>query len=89
MMKNKAFEHFYTDDDGEVSHLNPALKCSDDVCSVCSADLHLTDEITKRIALIDDWEEIIGWKCPECFSEFDRDDKLRMLLPEERVRGRA
>tara|TARA_Y100000310_G_C20350364_1_gene654041 strand:- start:108 stop:374 length:267 start_codon:yes stop_codon:yes gene_type:complete len=88
-MKSRASAHWFKDNNGDVTHMNPALRNNDDVCSVCSTNLYHDDEVTKRIALIDEWEEIIGWKCPECFSEFDRDDRLRMLLPEEKVRGRA
>ena len=60
-----------------------------DPCPICSKELHLNHEFTQRIGLIGDYEEVIGWVCPHCSSEFDVDDHLTKFLGEGNIRGEA
>jgi hypothetical protein len=56
---------------------------------VCDEELFYTSEITKRIAVVDNDEELQGWICPKCYSEFDMKDNLKTLFAKSSVQGRA
>ena len=45
-MKSRASAHWFKDNNGDVTHMNPALRNNDDVCSVCSTNLYHDDEVT-------------------------------------------
>ena len=60
-----------------------------DACPVCDEELFYTPEITKRIAVVDNAEELQGWICPTCFSEFDIEDNIKTLFAKSGVQGRA
>ena len=59
-----------------------------DRCKVCGEDLRYNAEITKRIALVEN-EEVTGWVCPECYTEFDMDNNVVVLLTKTNVQGDA
>ncbi len=61
-----------------------------DLCRVCKEDLFFSSEVTKRIAILggkDD--EVTGWVCPSCFTEFDVKDKILVLMSRSSVQGKA
>ena len=60
-----------------------------DPCPICSKELHLNNEFTQRIGLLGDYDEVIGWLCPHCNSEFDVDNHLDKFLGEGNIRGEA
>ena len=62
---------------------------SDDLCPVCDEDLFYTDEITKRIAILNDTHDVTGWVCPECFSEFDMKTHVVTLMSKQPVQGES
>jgi uncharacterized protein with PIN domain len=77
-----------------LSHMQKKTKTTKkqeivDPCPICSKELHLNHEYTQRIGLIGDYEEILGWLCPHCKSEFDADDHLTKFLGEGNIRGEA
>ena len=51
----------------------------EDNCVVCGKDLYHNDEFTKRIAMMDD-DDVVGWMCPFCFSEFTPNDDIIHLM---------
>jgi len=61
----------------------------DDCCSVCDENLFFTSEVTKRIALLDDCEEVIGWICPGCYTQFDMDDNIQVLYSKNNIQGKT
>lgn len=63
---------------------NPKLH---DYCPVCDKDLFLNSQITKRIGLLNDDDDVIGWMCPFCKTEFDFDGKVIHLMGKEEIRG--
>ena len=68
---------------------NVESKVKDD-CPVCDESLYLTPDVTKRIAVMDDQEEdIIGWICPNCFSQFDMDDVPEILLSRNNIQAES
>ena len=60
-----------------------------DPCPICDQELHLNHEYTQRVGLIGDFEEVIGWLCPHCRSEFDTDNHLTKFQGEGNIRGAA
>ena len=51
-----------------------------DPCPICSKELHLNHEFTQRVGLLDNFDEVVGWLCPHCKSEFDTEDHLTKFL---------
>ena len=60
-----------------------------DPCPICSKELHLNHEFTQRIGLLDDYDEVVGWICPHCRSEFNTDNQLTKFMGECGMRGEA
>ena len=56
---------------------------------MCDKDLHLDNKYTERIGLLDEYNEIIGWVCPHCDSEFDTEDHLVRIIGSSGQRGEA
>ena len=64
------------------SHIKKKRKSKEfiDNCPVCSKNLYLNEEYTQRIGIVDEEDEVLGWMCPHCKSEFDVDSKLLKLM---------
>ena len=60
-----------------------------DPCPICSKELHLNHEFTQRVGLLDEFDEILGWICPHCRSEFNIDNQLVKFMGEDGTRGEA
>ena len=60
-----------------------------DPCPVCNKELYLDDTFTQRIGLLGNHDEVIGWVCPHCSTEYDVDDHISKFLGENGVRGEA
>ena len=60
-----------------------------DPCPICGKELHLNHEFTQRVGLLDDFDEVIGWLCPHCRSEFNTDNQLVKFMGEDGTRGEA
>ena len=60
-----------------------------DPCPICNKELHLNHEYTQRGGLLDSFDEVVGWLCPHCSSEFDVEDHLTKFLGEGNIRGEA
>ena len=61
----------------------------EDPCDVCDSELHLDGEFTQRIGLINDMDDVYGWMCPHCRSEFDMDGKVTNLGGTSNISGEA
>ena len=60
-----------------------------DPCPICNNELYLSEEFTQRVGLLGDGDEVIGWLCPHCSSEFDVDNHLVKFMGEAGMRGEA
>ena len=60
-----------------------------DPCPICNKELHLNNKFTQRVGLLDDYDDVIGWLCPHCRSEFDTENHIVKFLGEGNVRGEA
>ena len=77
-----------------LSHMQKKTKTTKkkkiiDPCPICSKELHLNDEFTQRVGLLDDRDDVIGWLCPHCSSEFDIDNHIVKFMGENGMRGEA
>ena len=64
-------------------------KDSTDPCPVCKEELYLNEEYTQRVGLIDDFDEVIGWLCPHCKTDYDTDTKIVRFLGSPEIGGEA
>jgi|TARA_Y100000310_G_scaffold290026_1_gene316880 CRISPR/Cas system-associated protein Cas10 (large subunit of type III CRISPR-Cas system) len=62
---------------------------NNDPCAVCDTDLFINEQYTHRIGLVDGDEEVLGWMCPFCRSEFDIDGHVQILLGSTNIKGKA
>jgi uncharacterized protein with PIN domain len=60
-----------------------------DPCPICNKELHLNHEFTQRVGLLNDLDEVVGWLCPHCNSEFDVDNHIMKFQGESSIRGEA
>jgi uncharacterized protein YbaR (Trm112 family) len=60
-----------------------------DYCPVCQKDLFYSEEITKRIAILNCEQSVTGWVCPSCYSEFDKKDNILVLMSKSAVQGES
>tara|TARA_A100001011_G_scaffold374963_1_gene435995 strand:- start:7313 stop:7528 length:216 start_codon:yes stop_codon:yes gene_type:complete len=64
-------------------------KSLNDPCPICNKELYLDSKYTQRIGILDDFDEIDGWMCPHCKSEFDNENHLTKFLGTNGTRGEA
>jgi RNase P subunit RPR2 len=61
-----------------------------DPCTVCDRNLYYNSDFSRRVGLVDDDNEILGWMCPFCGSEFTEDNELVTLkIKYDGVEGKA
>ena len=60
-----------------------------DPCPVCGDELYLNDEYTQRVGLLDFKDDVTGWLCPHCKSEFDTDNNVDNFFGKGYIRGEA
>ena len=58
-------------------------------CLICEKELYLDGEFTQRIGLIDGQDDVYGWMCPHCKSEFDMAGKITSLNGNGNISGEA
>jgi hypothetical protein len=62
-------------------------KSKEDICLVCGEDLYYKADISQRIGLIDSHNEITGWICPFCDTEFGNQDEIVYIYGRNSVKG--
>ena len=60
-----------------------------DPCLVCDGELYLDGDFTQRIGLINEQDDVYGWMCPHCRSEFDMEGKITNLSGTSNISGEA
>ena len=61
-----------------------------DPCEVCDKNLYYNADFSRRIGLVDEECQVLGWMCPFCGSEFTEDNKLVTLKVEyDGIEGKA
>ncbi len=60
-----------------------------DPCPICKSELYFDGKVTKRCGLLDSHENIVGWLCPSCRSEFDAEDELVDVFTNIEIKGES
>ena len=60
-----------------------------DPCLVCDKELYMDGEFTQRVGLINERDDVYGWMCPHCHSEFDMKGKITSLNGDNNISGEA
>ena len=61
----------------------------EDLCPVCNYNLYYDERLTKRVGLINKNEDLTGWLCPHCKSEFNLKNDIVELFDEDVIKGEA
>lgn len=70
-----------------MSSINAKIE---DYCPVCNHCLFLSFEHTSRIAIMNNvGDDVVGWICPECYSQFDMEDNPEILLSKSNIQGES
>ena len=64
-------------------------KKTKDPCQVCDGELYLDGEYTQRIGLLNERDDVYGWICPFCKSEFDLEGRIMSLKGQSNISGEA
>tara|TARA_R100001510_G_C7654000_1_gene212532 strand:+ start:71 stop:277 length:207 start_codon:yes stop_codon:yes gene_type:complete len=64
-------------------------KRNDDRCTICEKNLNLNELQSTRIGMLDEKDELCGWVCPHCNSQFDLYDIVTNIYGEMKVEGEA
>ena len=60
-----------------------------DPCPICNVELVFDETTSKRCAILDANNNVVGWICPNCKSEFENDDTVVDLFTNLEVRGES
>ena len=60
-----------------------------DPCPVCEENLYYDDDYTRRIGLLDNYDELEGWMCPYCRATFDNFNNLSYIRTVNTTQGKA
>ena len=60
-----------------------------DNCPICGKSLYLNSKISKRVGILNEFDEIEEWMCPYCDSTFNINGKPTMLYGTMNVEGEA
>ena len=69
--------------------LNKRKKSTKDPCPICDENLYLDSTFTSRVGLLDGPDEVYGWMCPFCRSEFDVDGEILRFFRDGKITGDA
>ena len=64
-------------------------KSTKDLCPVCDEDLYLDVEFTQRVGLLGNDDDVYGWMCPFCMSEFNLEGDIVRLFRDGKIKGKA
>ena len=60
-----------------------------DNCPICKNDLYLNSKMSKRVGILNEFDEIDEWMCPYCDSQFNVNGRLTVLYGLMNVEGEA
>ncbi len=60
-----------------------------DPCPVCEENLYHDENYTKRIGILNDFDQIDAWMCPYCRATFDKKNNLMYITGVDSMQGKA
>ncbi len=64
-------------------------KKDNDSCPICKRNLYLDNKISKRVGILNEFDEVEEWMCPYCDSQFTLTNKPTVLYGTMNVEGEA
>ena len=74
---------------GLRSSLHTQRKNRKDFCPICNNSLYLNSRISKRVGILNEFDEVEEWMCPYCDSQFTLTNKPTVLYGTMNVEGEA
>ena len=74
---------------GLRSSLHTQRRNHKDFCPICKNSLYLNTKISKRVGILNEFDEVEEWMCPYCETQFNLNDKPTMLYGTMNVEGEA
>ena len=71
------------------SSLHTQRRKHKDNCPICKNSLYLNNTVSKRVGILNEFDEVEEWMCPICKSRFNLKDKPTVLYGEMNVEGEA
>jgi rubrerythrin len=60
-----------------------------DNCPICDNSLYLDSIVSKRVGILNEFDEVEEWMCPFCETQFTLKDKPTVLYGTMNVEGEA
>ena len=60
-----------------------------DNCPICDNSLYLNSKVSKRVGILNEYDEVEEWMCPFCDSIFNLNGKPTRLYGKMNVEGEA
>jgi len=60
-----------------------------DTCPICKCNLYLNNKVSKRVGILNEFDEVDEWMCPYCDSQFNVNGRLTVLYGLMNVEGEA
>jgi len=60
-----------------------------DNCPICKRNLYLNSKTSKRVGVLNEFDEVEEWMCPYCDSQFTLSNKPTVLYGTMNVEGEA
>ncbi len=71
------------------SSLHTQRRNPKDNCPICKNDLYLNTKVSKRVGILNEFDEVEEWMCPYCDSKFNINGKPTQLYGTMNVEGEA
>ena len=62
---------------------------SKDNCPICQKSLYLDSKFSKRVGILNEYDEVEEWMCPYCETQFTLNNKPTVLYGKMNVEGEA
>ena len=74
---------------GLKSSLHTQKRNRKDNCPICKRNLYLDNRMSKRVGILNEFDEVEEWMCPYCDSQFTLTNKPTVLYGTMNVEGEA
>ena len=69
--------------------LHTQKRNSKDYCPICKNSLYLDSKVSRRVGILNEFDEVDEWMCPYCETQFTLNDRPTMLYGKMNVEGEA
>ena len=60
-----------------------------DYCPICKNSLYLDSKVSRRVGILNEFDEVDEWMCPYCETQFNLNDRPTILYGKMNVEGEA